>query len=449
MTTHLIRLRSRAAASRKATPAPHPLALRQGAEQVAAALGNPVQTKLTLGAPGDMQEREADAIADRVMRVPDPAGSTTTVQRKCAQCEEEEQVRRKGADEEKDEEKDEEEKKVRTKSEHAADAGPVSASAAAGIESARGGGEALPAGERAFFEPRLGAELSSVRVHDDADAARLNRQLGARAFTVGHDLFFAQGEYRPGTPGGRHLIAHELAHVMQQREGETVRRWNLGAAPAPHGWSVVTDAEQVDRLDQAETIVEGVVNNRNCRNFFRDNCTTAGGGNLRNVFDNANVYVRPVDDNVFGEGEFGGNNIAFNLRAFRIGRYMMASTLLHEMFHNCDPTGAGTGRAAELNAENATETCRLHTPWIDTVSPRSAAAGSRVTLRGWGFGPLRGSSDSVEIGGLAANVISWEFMAGTSSRVEIVVEVPAGAGSGGVVVINNGVRSNTARLTVT
>jgi hypothetical protein len=119
------------------------------------------------------------------------------------------------------------------------------------------------------------------------------------------------------------------------------------------------------------------------------------------------------------------------------------------MFHNCDPTGAGTGRAAELNAENATETCRLHTPWIDTVSPRSAAAGSRVTLRGWGFGPLRGSSDSVEIGGLAANVISWEFMAGTSSRVEIVVEVPAGAGSGGVVVINNGVRSNTARLTVT
>ncbi len=443
MTAHLIRLRSRSAAARRTSTAPHPLTLRQGVQQVAAALGNAVQTKLTLGSPTDAQEREADAVAERVMRMPQSA-SDETVQRKCAQCEEEEQVRRKSADEEQDEEE-----KVRTKSEGAADAGPVAAPAAAGIASARSGGDALPAAERAFFEPRLGADLSRVRVHDDASADGLNRQLGARAFTVGHDLFFARGEFRPGTPAGRHLIAHELAHVMQQREGETVRRWNVGATPAPHGWSVVTDADQLARLDQAETIVEGVVNNRNCRNFFRDNCTTAGGGNLRNTFDTANIYLRNADDNVFGEGEVGGHNIAFNLRAYRIGRYMMASTLLHEMFHNCDPAGAGTGGAAELDAENTVEACRLHTPWIDTISPRRATEGTRVTLRGWGFGPVRGSGDRVEIGGVAASVVSWEFMAGTTSRVEIVVEVPAGAGGGDVVVINNGVRSNTARLTVT
>jgi hypothetical protein len=264
--------------------------------------------------------------------------------------------------------------------------------------------------------------------------------------------FSAVANTGQAVPQGRHLLAHELTHVLQQRRGggATVRRWTVGPAPAPHGWSEVTDADHLRRLTEAEAIVEQVVNNRRCQTFFTDNCTNGGGATvLRDTFDNANVYLRPVDDNVFGEGEFGGNNIAFNLRAFRIGRFMMASSLLHEMFHNCDATGAGTGRAAELNAENAVERCRLHTPWIDTVRPRTAAVGAQVTIRGWNFGPQQGASDSVEIGGVAANVIRWEFMAGTSSRVEIVAEVPAGAGSGGLVVINNAVRSNRARLTVT
>jgi hypothetical protein len=127
---------------------------------------------------------------------------------------------------------------------------------------------------------------------------------------------------------------------------------------------------------------------------------------------------------------------------------MMASTLFHEMFHTCDPTPTATQNLRELNAENAVETCRIYTPWIDEVFPRSAAVGSRITIRGWNFGPTQSGADEVRIGGISAPIVSWTFTTDNSSRVEIVAEVPSGAGIGGVTVINNGVASNNARFTV-
>ncbi len=56
-----------------------------------------------------------------------------------------------------------------------------------------------------------------MRVHHDDHAAALSRAVSARAFTVGNDVFFGAGEYRPGTQSGRELLAHELTHVVQQR----------------------------------------------------------------------------------------------------------------------------------------------------------------------------------------------------------------------------------------
>ena len=118
------------------------------------------------------------------------------------------------------------------------------------------------------------------------------------------------------------------------------------------------------------------------------------------------------------------------------------------MFHTCDPTSRAPQNLRELNAENAVKTCRLHTPWVDEVSPRRAAAGTRLTIRGWGFGPVRSAADQVLICGVAAPIVSWGFMTDASSRIEIVVEVPTGATAGGLIVINNGVASNTAGFTV-
>lgn len=87
----------------------------------------------------------------------------------------------------------------------------------AAIVARRGGGRPLETGVRERFAEGLGDPLDDVRVHTGAEAAGLARAASARAFAVGSDLFFADGEHRPGTTDGDRLIAHELAHVVQQR----------------------------------------------------------------------------------------------------------------------------------------------------------------------------------------------------------------------------------------
>lgn len=76
-------------------------------------------------------------------------------------------------------------------------------------------GKPLDTSTRAYFEPRVGRDLRSVRVHTDARAGRLADAVDAEAMTIGHDIAFGSGRYRPATPAGRALMAHELAHVTQ------------------------------------------------------------------------------------------------------------------------------------------------------------------------------------------------------------------------------------------
>ncbi|MFE3934899.1 DUF4157 domain-containing protein, partial [Streptomyces goshikiensis] len=81
-------------------------------------------------------------------------------------------------------------------------------------EARSAGGQELAPPLRAEMESRLGADLSAVRLHTSTAAAESANALRARAFTVDQDVVFAAGEYRPGDPGGRALIAHELAHTL-------------------------------------------------------------------------------------------------------------------------------------------------------------------------------------------------------------------------------------------
>lgn len=87
------------------------------------------------------------------------------------------------------------------------------------IESRRGGGTPLADDTRTEMEGALGADLQDVRVHTDGEADHLNRAVSAKAFTAGDDVFFRSGTYDPGSPSGKELIAHELTHVVQQRNG--------------------------------------------------------------------------------------------------------------------------------------------------------------------------------------------------------------------------------------
>jgi outer membrane protein OmpA-like peptidoglycan-associated protein len=84
------------------------------------------------------------------------------------------------------------------------------------IQSLKGGGQPLSEKERSFFEPRFDRDFSQVRMHTDTRAAESAREVNARAFTVGQDVVFGAREYDLSAASGRHLMAHELTHVLQQ-----------------------------------------------------------------------------------------------------------------------------------------------------------------------------------------------------------------------------------------
>lgn len=112
------------------------------------------------------------------------------------------------------------------------------------------GGQPLDPAVRATMERRFGHDFCDVRVHTDARAVESARAVNARAYTVGRDVVFAGGQYAPDTTAGRALLAHELAHTLQQRGG--------GAPPSadphgPHETSARASAQRVAVGQEAHT----------------------------------------------------------------------------------------------------------------------------------------------------------------------------------------------------
>jgi hypothetical protein len=183
---------------------------------------------LEISEPNDPYEREADAVADRVMRT---VGAASPV----APAEPVLQPKRAT-----NEGEDDDEKLLQTKAESSspsAQSSPGSSSARSSVHAALSApGQPLAAETRAFFEPRFGRDLSGVRLHTGAAAERSAREISASAYTVGRDIVFGNGGLVPETPAGRWLMAHELAHVLQQGAGEAtvVRRFFIYAGGYPN-----------------------------------------------------------------------------------------------------------------------------------------------------------------------------------------------------------------------
>lgn len=162
----------------------------------------PVQAKLNVGQPDDSLEHEADRIADVVVSgrnaqdLQAPYRSVPTVQRMCDDCEEEEALQRK------------------TK-----DSTPANkSSAAVDATGALGSGFPLPKTHRRFFENRIGHDFGQVRIHTGNHAAQAAEAINAKAYTQGRHIVFNEGQYNPESRNGKHLLAHELAHVVQQKD---------------------------------------------------------------------------------------------------------------------------------------------------------------------------------------------------------------------------------------
>ncbi len=167
------------------------------------------QAKLAVSSPGDTYEQEAERVSDEVMRVREGQreGDVAPGAKYQAAAPGSEHVR------------------VQMKSMGGSDVGQTAAPPIAPIvhEVLRSPGQVLSATTRAFMGARFGHDFSGVRVHADGEAADAAAAVRARAYTVGSNIVFGEGEYAPATAGGQRLLAHELTHVVQQQ-----------AAGAPH-----------------------------------------------------------------------------------------------------------------------------------------------------------------------------------------------------------------------
>lgn len=222
-----------------------------------------IQPKLIIGKPNDKYEQEADRVADEVMRMPDP-----NVQRQVNMDNEEEEtfqaksladhitplVQRQIEPREEDNEKEivqtksevyqtapliqkkriqrqtekEENEDVELNSIEEGEKPTLQTKMSPGqdprgtpfitshIRALKGGGQPLSSNARSFFEPRFGNNLSKVRIHSGKDTANIASQINARAFSLGENIIFGEGQYSPSTFEGRRLLAHELVHVIQQ-----------------------------------------------------------------------------------------------------------------------------------------------------------------------------------------------------------------------------------------
>ena len=221
-----------------------------------------VQPKLVVGPANDKYEQEADRVADQVMGMPEPVGlvppggamsasqTAPGLQRQLAESEslpdlddDEDLVQTKalgpppaisqilGADSQLQRETldDDDDELVQMK---AAGATTAIASPTLTSQLGQGGGHPLPSSTRHFMETRFGHDFGGVRVHSDNQAAQMNRGLNAQAFTHGRDIYFGKGQYQPQTLSGKHLLAHELTHTIQQKPS-IIKRFPRSTAPLP------------------------------------------------------------------------------------------------------------------------------------------------------------------------------------------------------------------------
>jgi hypothetical protein len=173
--------------------------------------------RFTINQPHDPFEQEANRVADAVVngnagadivqqkkisniqRMNKEIQQNPQLQRMCTECEEEEK------------------EGLQSKAvQGTGNAAAASSSLSGRIESTAGAGQPLSAETLGEMNTSFGADFSNVHIHTGAESAQMNKELHAQAFTHGRDIYFSSGKYNPQSPAGKHLLAHELTHVIQQ-----------------------------------------------------------------------------------------------------------------------------------------------------------------------------------------------------------------------------------------
>jgi hypothetical protein len=197
MSAHRTDAVASAAARRPASRAPSSVLIQRKTSACPCGGGCPscrAASDLRVGAADDQLERQANAAAARVLQASGADASTAASAGRAEAAPS--TLRRSGT------------------SASAASGAPAPASVGSVLGSS---GQPLDTASRAYFEPRFGTSFADVRVHAGPDAAQSAREIQARAYTAGSHIAFGAGAFAPSTGEGRELLAHELAHVVQQR----------------------------------------------------------------------------------------------------------------------------------------------------------------------------------------------------------------------------------------
>ncbi len=214
-----------------------------------------IQPKLNLSKPGDKYEQEADQVAERVMQISDSQVSLTPLKQSLAieslpksygqrldrQVMADEDVEKtmfNDVDSEQSEEDIEPDETGMPKRENgSSDLTPAEVSS---VDIPREGGSPLTKEVRNFMEPRFDYDFGKVNIHTNTASVQSAQQLNARAYTVGENIYFNQGQYTPDSNEGRKLLAHELTHVIQQSNSrsssrKTLQKKGCSAGSCPQG----------------------------------------------------------------------------------------------------------------------------------------------------------------------------------------------------------------------
>ncbi len=317
-----------------------------------------VQPKLKIGKPNDKYEKEADSVADSVVQrlsenrstdisSSETGGGTQVIQRKCAACEEKERIQKKEDQEENisplegkgiqrkpifesNEDtsseglgiqrkcadcgtalhgtENEKLQKKESKSEGGENIGTPALQNQ--LNASKGKGTSLPENTRTNMESAIGADFSNVSIHTNSNAVQMNKDLGAKAFTHGSDIYFNQGQYDTNSSTGQHLLAHELTHTVQQggadikrncSETSVTNEENVAVYDALSGWTnsndstIILNSFRGKSRTACDNIIrcvaqEAVMTRKNVLQWLHDDMVTADWNTLFEHFLNIRVY---------------------------------------------------------------------------------------------------------------------------------------------------------------
>ncbi|MBO9584845.1 MAG: DUF4157 domain-containing protein [Flavobacterium sp.] len=177
----------------------------------------------------DKIQKKEETVQNKIeVKKPEPVSKTASSIKPLIQNKgEEENVQQK-----KEEEKQNSDEEKQLQKSASGDANPSdNTNLESNLNSSKGGGSPLSGKIKTEMESGIGADFSNIRIHNDSNAVQMNKQLGAQAFATGNNIYFNEGKYNPNSKEGKHLLAHELTHTVQQ--GAAIRKKPEPISPAP------------------------------------------------------------------------------------------------------------------------------------------------------------------------------------------------------------------------